>query len=185
MLENIYKQTKEKMRKTTDVLALELSKIRTARASPAILEEIKVNYYGSLVPLKQIASIQAADPKTLIVQPWDRSVLSEIEKAILKAEIGLNPIVESNFLRVPIPPLSEERRKELVKLCHKLTEEAKVAIRNIRRDSNEQIKKLEKEKEISEDDSERAAKKIQEITDEHIKIIDDLFAKKEKEILEK
>jgi ribosome recycling factor len=185
MLENIYKQTKEKMQKTTDLLALELSKIRTSRASPAILEEIKVNYYNTQVPLKQIASVQVSDPKTLIVQPWDRTVISEIEKAILKAEIGLNPIVEANFLRVPIPPLSEERRRELVKLCHKLTEDAKVAIRNIRRDSNEQIKKLEKDKEISKDDAERATKKIQELTDEYIKTVDELFSKKEKEILEK
>lgn len=185
MLEEKYKQLKEKMHKTTELLSLELSKIRTARANPAILDEVKVDYYGSIVPLKQIASISAPEPRMLVIQPWDRNALSEIEKAIHKAEIGLNPQVEANLVRIPIPPLTEERRKELVKLCHKLSEDAKVAIRNIRREGNEQLKKLEKDKEISEDDLKKAEKKVQEFTDEYIKVIDNLFQKKEKEILEK
>lgn len=185
MLEDKYKQIKEKMQKTTDLLALELSKIRTARANPAILDEVKVNYYGSLVPLKQIAAVSAPEPRMLVVQPWDRNVISEIEKAILKAEIGLNPQAEANLIRIPIPPLTEERRKELVKLCAKLAEDTKVAIRNIRREGNEQIKKLEKDKKISEDDSRIAIKKIQDFTDEFIKKIDTLLQNKEKEILEK
>lgn len=185
MLEEKYKQIKEKMQKTTDLLSLELSKIRTARANPAILDDIKVEYYGSVVPLKQIASISAPEPRMLVIQPWDRNALTEIEKAIHKAEIGLNPQVEANLVRIPIPPLTEERRKELVKLCAKLAEDTRIAIRNIRREGNEQIKKMEKDKKISEDDTKVATKKIQEFTDEYIKIIDNLFQKKEKEILEK
>ncbi len=185
MLEDKYKQIKDKMHKTTDLLSLELSKIRTARANPAILDEVKVEYYGSAVPLKQIASISAPEPRMLVIQPWDRNALAEIERAIQKAEIGLNPQVEANLVRIPIPALTEERRKELVKLCHKLAEDTKVAIRNIRREGNEQIKKMEKDKQITEDDSKVATKKIQDFTDEYIKNIDTLFQKKEKEILEK
>ncbi|MEO0074719.1 MAG: ribosome recycling factor [candidate division WOR-3 bacterium] len=185
MLDNVYKTIKEKMQKTTDLLAQEFSKIRTARANPAILDEVKVNYYGSNVPLKQVASISAPEPRMLVVQPWDRNAMSEIEKAILKAELGLNPIVEANLIRIPIPPLTEERRKELVRLCHKLAEDTKIAIRNIRREGNEQIKKLEKDKKISEDEAQKGNKKIQELTDEYIKVIDNYFTKKEKEILEK
>jgi len=173
------------MQKTTDLLSLELSKIRTARANPAILDEVKVNYYGSVTPLKQVASISAPEPRMLVVQPWDRNAMSEIEKALQKAELGLNPIVEGNLIRLPIPALTEERRKELVKLCHKLAEDTKIAVRNIRREGNEAIKKLQKDKKISEDDSEKGNKKIQEFTDEFIKNIDVLFGKKEKEILEK
>jgi ribosome recycling factor len=184
MLETVYKTIKDKMQKTTDLLSLELSKIRTARANPAILDEVKVDYYGSIVPLKQIASISAPEPRMLVIQPWDRNALTEIEKAIQKAEIGLNPILEANVIRLPIPPLTEERRKELVKLCHKLAEDTKVAVRNIRREGNEHIKKLEKDKKISEDDSEKGNKEIQKFTDEYIKNIENLFVKKEKEILE-
>jgi len=185
MLETVYKTIKDKMQKTNDLLSLELSKIRTARANPAILDEVKVDYYGSVVPLKQIASISAPEPRMLVIQPWDRNALPEIEKALQKAELGLNPIMEANLIRLPIPLLTEERRKELVKLCHKLAEDTKVAIRNIRREGNEQIKKLEKEKKVSEDDTEVGNKKIQEFTDDYIKNIDNLFFKKEKEILEK
>lgn len=185
MLETVYKTIKDKMQKTTDLLSLEFSKIRTARANPAILDDVKVNYYGSIVPLKQIASISAPEPRMLVIQPWDRNAMSEIEKSLLKSELGLNPIIEANLIRLPIPPLTEERRKELVKLCHKLAEDTKIAIRNIRREGNEQIKKLEKEKKISEDDTEIGNKKIQELTDDYIKHVDNLFIKKEKEVLEK
>ncbi|MCX7784859.1 MAG: ribosome recycling factor [candidate division WOR-3 bacterium] len=185
MLEEKYKQIKEKMQKTVDLLSLELSRIRTARANPAILDDVKVDYYGTLTPLKQLSSISVPEPRQLLIQPWDRSAIPEIEKAILKSELGLNPIVEANLIRIPIPPLTEERRKELVKLCHKLSEDAKIAIRNIRRDGNEDIKKLEKDKKISEDDARIAQKKIQEFTDEFIKTVDKLFAQKEKEIMER
>lgn len=185
MLEEKYKQIKEKMQKTIDLLSLELSRIRTARANPAILDDVKVEYYGTLTPLKQLASISIPEPRQLLIQPWDRSAIPEIEKAILKSELGLNPIVEINLIRIPLPPLTEERRKELVKLCHKLTEDAKIAIRNIRRDGNEEIKKLEKDKKIAEDDVRIGQKKIQEITDEFIKTADKLFAQKEQEIMER
>ncbi|MEO0092249.1 MAG: ribosome recycling factor [candidate division WOR-3 bacterium] len=185
MLEEKYKQIKEKMQKSVDLFSLELSRIRTARANPAILDDVKVDYYGTLTPLKQLASISVPEPRQLLIQPWDRSAIPEIEKAILKSELGLNPIVETNLIRIPIPPLTEERRKELVKLCHKLSEDAKIAIRNIRRDGNEDIKKLEKDKKISEDDARIAQKKIQDFTDEFIKTVDKLFAQKEKEIMER
>jgi|UniRef100_A0A7C3Z3F6 ribosome recycling factor len=184
MLEALYKETREKMQKSLDLLATEFSRIRTSRANPALLDGIKVNYYNALVPLKQIASIVAPEPKLLVIQPWDKNAIPEIEKAIQKAELGLNPQVEANVIRIPIPPLTEERRKELVKLISRLAEETRVAIRNIRRDANETIKRMEKNKEISEDDSKVAMKKIQEITDESIRSVDELVKKKEKEILE-
>uniref|UniRef100_A0A7C6A8E0 Ribosome-recycling factor n=1 Tax=candidate division WOR-3 bacterium TaxID=2052148 RepID=A0A7C6A8E0_UNCW3 len=185
MLEEVYKNTRAKMQKTVELLAQEFARLRTARANPAILDGVRVNYYGSTVPLKQIAAISIPDPRQIVVQPWDRSAIPEIEKAIYKADIGLTPQVETNLIRIPIPALTEERRKELVKLCAKLAEDARVAIRNIRRESNEQIKKMEKEKKISEDDSKQGTKKVQDLTDEFIKNIDDLFVRKEKEILEK
>ncbi len=185
MLENVYKTIKEKMQKTTDLLSVELSKIRTARANPAILDDVKVNYYGSMAPLKQVASISAPEPRMLVVQPWDRNAIGEIEKALQKAELGLNPIIEANLIRLPVPALTEERRRELVKLCHKLCEDTKIAVRNIRREGVDQIKKLEKDKKISEDDTVIGNKKIQTLTDDFIKAIDGLFGKKEKEILEK
>lgn len=185
MLEELYKNTKVKMQKTVELLAQEFSRLRTARANPAILDGVKIAYYGSTVPLKQVASVSIPDPKQIVIQPWDRNALGEIEKAIYKADIGLTPQVEANLIRIPIPPLTEERRKELVKLCAKLAEDSKVAIRNIRREGNDQVKKLEKDKKISEDDSKNGTKKVQDITDEFIKNIDDLFARKEKDILEK
>jgi ribosome recycling factor len=125
------------------------------------------------------------DPRQIVVQPYDRTALPEIERAIIKANLGLNPVMEGNLIRLPIPTLTEERRKELVKLCHKLSEDARVAIRNIRRDANEEVKKLEKGKQISEDDAKTGAKKVQEVTDNEVKVIDQLFEKKQKEILEK
>ncbi len=185
MLEELYKNTKVKMQKTVELLAQEFSRLRTSRANPAILDGIKVTYYGSTVLLKQIASISIPDPRQIVVQPWDRNAISEIEKAIQKADIGLNPQTEANLIRIPIPPLTEERRRDLVKLCAKLAEDAKVAIRNIRRESNEHVKKMEKDKKLSEDDSKVGTKKVQEFTDEFIKNIDSLFTQKEKEILEK
>lgn len=185
MLEELYKNTKAKMHKTVELLAQEFSRLRTARANPAILDGVKVAYYGSTVPLKQIASISIPDPKQIIIQPWDRNALSEIEKAIYKADIGLTPQAEVNLIRIPFPALTEERRKDLVKLCAKLAEDSKIAVRNIRRESNDHIKKLEKDKTISEDDTKTGTKKVQDFTDEFIKNIDELLTRKEKEILEK
>ncbi len=185
MLEKIYQECRAKMSKAVEVLTSEFARIRTARANPAILDGIKVNYYNTPTPLRQIASISAPEPRQLVVQPWDKTVLPEIEKAILKAELGLIPKIEGNLIRIPIPPLTEERRRELVKLCAKLTEDARVAVRNVRRDLIEEIKRLEKEREVSEDDAKLAQKKIQEFTDEYIKRLDELLKKKEAEIMER
>lgn len=185
MLEKLYSECRNKMNKAVEVLTAEFARIRTARANPAILDGIRVNCYETLTPLRQVASISAPEPRQLVVQPWDRNLLPEIEKAILKAELGLTPKVEANLIRIPIPPLTEERRRELAKLCAKLTEDARVAVRNVRRDIIEDVKKLEKEKKISEDDSRLAQKKVQEITEEFIKKLDDLFAKKQAEIMER
>ncbi len=185
MLEKLYTECRNKMNKAIEVLAGEFARIRTSRANPAILEGIKVNYYNTPTPLRQVANISVPEPRQLVVQPWDRNLLPEIEKAILKAELGLTPKVEANLVRIPIPPLSEERRRELVKLCAKLAEDTRVAIRAVRRDTIEEAKKLEKDKKISEDDTKLAQKKIQEITDEFIKKVDELFEKKQAEIMER
>lgn len=184
MLSKIYEDTKQKMARSVELLAAELSKIRTGRANPALLEGVKVEYYGTQVPLRQIASITAPEPRLLVVQPWDKSAISQVERAILKADLGLNPLSDGNLLRIPIPVLSEERRRELVRLASRLTEEAKVAIRSLRREANEQIKRLEQEKELSEDDALAAQHRIQELTDEYIEELDRILARKEKELLE-
>ncbi|MEO0081603.1 MAG: ribosome recycling factor [candidate division WOR-3 bacterium] len=185
MLEQVYRDFRAKMAKTVEVLEAEFARIRTARANPAILDGVRVNYYDTPTPLKQLASISVPEPRQLVVQPWDRTILPEIEKAIQRAELGLNPKVEANLIRLQIPPLTEERRRELVKLCGKLTEDARVAVRNLRREANEAVKKLEKDKKISEDDAKAGSKKIQEFTDEYIRKLDELLKKKEAEVLEK
>ena len=185
MLDNVYSEYRQKMTRTIEVLETEFARIRTARANPAILDGVKVDYYGQPTPLKQVASISVPEPRQIVVQPWDRSVLPEIEKALLKAELGLTPKVEANLIRLPIPALTEERRRELAKLCAKLTEDSRVAVRNLRREANDAVKKLEKDKKITEDDSKTGTKKIQEITDEFIKKLDGLLERKETEVLEK
>ncbi|OYD15117.1 ribosome recycling factor [candidate division WOR-3 bacterium JGI_Cruoil_03_51_56] len=185
MLEQIYKEFRAGMAKSCEMLEGEFARLRTSRANPAILDGIRVNYYGTPTPLKQVANISVPEPRQLVVQPWDRSVLPEIEKAILRSELGLNPKVEGNLIRLQIPPLTEERRRELVRLCGKLTEEARVAVRNLRREANEQIKHREKDKKISEDDAKTGNKKVQELTDDYIARLDELFKKKEAEILDK
>lgn len=184
MLNDLYKELEEKMKKTVENYKSEISKLRTGRATPAILEAIKVDYYGSKLPINQIASILVPEPRLLVIQPWDQNAVGEIEKAIKSAGIGLNPQVEKGVIKIPIPPLSEERRKELIKLVQKLAEDSRVAVRNIRRDGIEKAKALEKEKKISEDDRKTAEKKIQELTDKYIEEIDKLLKNKEKEILE-
>ncbi len=185
MLEKVYSECRAKMTRAVEVLAAEFARLRTARANPAILEGIKVDYYGTSTPLRQVATISVPEPRQLVVQPWDKTLLPEIEKAILKTELGLTPKMEANLIRIPIPPLSEERRRELVKLCAKLAEDSRVAIRSVRRELNETVKKLEKDKKISEDEGKLAQKKIQEITDEFIKKVDELLDKKQAEIMER
>ncbi|MGB7055706.1 MAG: ribosome recycling factor [bacterium] len=184
MIEEIKKNTDIKMQKSLLLLAQELSKLRTGRASPALLEGIKVEYYGSQLPLNQVATISIPEPRLIIIQPWDKTALPNIEKAIFKSAVGLTPNNDGNVIRLAVPPLTTERREELIKLTLRMAEETKVAIRNIRRDSNNEIKRLEKEKEISEDASFKAHEDVQHTTDEFITKVDDVQKEKEKEIRE-
>ena len=162
----------------------ELSKIRTGRATPALLDSVKVDYYGQRVPLNQAATITTPEPRLIVVQPWEKSMLGEIEREILKADLGLNPSNDGSLIRVPIPQLSEERRKDLVKLVHKFAEEARIAVRNVRRDVNDHLKKLEKNHELSEDELSVELEEIQKLTDEHTKRVDEVMQNKEKEVME-
>ncbi|MEO0094700.1 MAG: ribosome recycling factor [candidate division WOR-3 bacterium] len=184
MIEKIKNDARQKMEKSISLLNQEFAKIRTGRATPALLDGVKVEYYDSLLPLNQVASINIPEPRLIVIQPWDKQALSAIEKAIYKADIGLTPNNDGNVIRLTLPPLTAERREELVKLTQKLAEECRVAIRNIRRDANNDLKKTEKEKKISEDDSFKAQESIQKMTDEYIKKVDEILKKKEKEIRE-
>ena len=184
MIDKIYQETKESMGKTVDALKRELQRIRTGRASLSILDGIKVDYYGTPTPLNQMATLAVPESRLITIQPWDVSAIKEIEKAILKSDLGLTPSNDGKILRISIPPLTEERRKELVKVIHKMCEEHKVTARNIRRDSNDLVKSLKKDGDISEDEAYRSQDEIQKITDAHIKRIDECYSEKEKEILE-
>lgn len=184
MLEKVYAEVKEKMEKAVDAINRELTGIRTGRATPKILDNIKVEYYGTLTPLKQLASITSPDPKYLVVQPWEKDIITDIVKAIQKADLGLNPIAEGSVVRLPIPPLNEERRREVVRLVKKIGEEGKISIRNIRREANDKIKKAQKDSDISEDDLERGQKRTQELTDEYISNITEMVELKEREVME-
>lgn len=184
MVEKILKDTRDKMHKATEVVRQELVKIRTGKATTALLDGIKVEYYGTIVPLTQVGNVSVADIHTLTVQPWEKQMLDGIQKAVIAANLGLNPIKDAEIIRIPIPPLNEERRRELVKLARKFGEDGKVAIRNVRRDAIEHLKKSEKAEHFSEDDRKRAEAETQKMTDKHIKDIDSLLAMKEKEIME-
>lgn len=177
-------QLEEKMKKTVDLLVKEYSTLRAGRATPALLEKVFVDYYGTPTPVNQLATISVPEPRLLVIQPWDKSIVSQIEKAILKSDLGITPNSDGNIIRLSIPPLTQEKRKELVKVIHKKAEEARIAIRNIRRDGNEQIKAEEKAGNISEDEVKRTLEEIQKITDKHIKKIDQIAEAKEKEIME-
>ncbi len=184
MLNKIHADVEERMKKAIEVVQRELASIRTGKATPTLLEGIKVEYYGNLTPLNQVANISVPDHKLLVIQPWDKTLIGEIVKAIQKSNLGLTPLSDANIIRLPIPPLTEERRKDLVKLVKKLVEDGKVAVRNIRRDANDNIKKGEKDKKISEDDSRKGQEKVQETTDKHIKKLDEMAGKKEQEVME-
>jgi ribosome recycling factor len=184
MIESIFQETKESMGKSVEALKNELKRLRTGRASLAILDGIKVDYYGTMTPLNQMATLAVPESRLITIQPWDASVIKDIEKAILKSDLGLTPSIDGKIVRISIPQLTEDRRKELVKVVHKVCEEHKVSIRNFRRDSNDLMKSMKKEGEIAEDDAFKAQERIQKITDEHIKLIDECFSEKEKEILE-
>jgi ribosome recycling factor len=181
---DVIKDARLRMDKSAENFVNELTKVRTGRANPTLLDTVRVDYYGQSVPINQAANISVPEPRLIVIQPWEKNMLAEIERAIQKADLGLNPGNDGTMIRVPIPQLSEERRKDLVKLVHKFAEEGKVAIRNIRRDANDQLKKMEKNHEISEDELSVELDTIQELTDEHIKKIDEVLEKKEKEVLE-
>ncbi|GAA0395316.1 ribosome recycling factor [Paenibacillus motobuensis] len=179
----IKKHAEERMEKAIQALKRDLATLRAGRATPALLDRIQVEYYGSLTPLNQLANINTPDSRTLMIQPWDKSSLSDIERAIMKSDLGLTPANDGMNIRLSIPPLTEERRVELVKMTKKYGEESKVAIRNIRRDANDDIKKLEKT-DISEDESRRHQDDVQKMTDKYIAEVDKVLAAKEKEIME-
>lgn len=183
-MDDLAADVKKRMSSTVEGFKQELTRVRTGRASTALISHVKVTYYGNPVPLNQLATLSAPEPQLIVVQPFDRNSLGEIEKAIQKAELGLNPLNDGKVVRVPVPPLTEDRRKEMVKLLKKMAEEHKVAVRNIRRDGNEGLKAREKGKEITEDQARRGQAEIQKLTDQFVSQIDGLLATKEKEILE-
>lgn len=185
MLDIIYNDAQDRMNKAVSVTTEELAKLRTGKATPALIEHVKVEAYGSKVPMNQVANIGTPDATLIVVNPYDKSLVGPIEKAITNADLGLNPSNDGQIIRVPVPHLSEDRRKELVKIAHRYAEEGRVAIRNVRRDANDNIKKSEKEESgISEDEMHRALDRIQELTDKEITRIDDLLKRKEEQILD-
>ena len=184
MIEEIYKDADSRMKKSIEVIKQDLAKIRTGRATPALLDHIIVDYYGSSVPVAQAATVGVADSRTLSIQPWEKNMIPVIEKAILESQLGLNPVTAGEVIRIPLPPLTEERRVEMTKLVRQEGEGGKIAIRNIRRDAIHQNRGLLKEKEISEDEEKDAEQDLQQLTDQHIKVIDDIVAAKEVEVLE-
>ena len=183
MPQMIIKETKEQMQKTTDALKKELTRVRTGRANPSLLDGIRVEYYGSPVPLTQVASVAVPESRLITIQPWDIKVIGEIERAVLKSDLGLTPMNDGKIIRISIPSPTEERRKELVKVVRKMGEESKVAIRNLRRDSNEKLKDLKKDKTIAEDEMFKRQEEVQKITDEFIQKLDKTIEEKEKEVL--
>jgi ribosome recycling factor len=185
MKDDVFQAMNTKMEKAIASFQKELNRLRTGRATPALLEGIRVDYYGTPTPIQQTAAVTIPESRLIVIQPWDKSMIEHISKAIQKANLGLSPSSDGNVIRIAIPPLTEERRKELVKIVKKMGEEAKVSVRNIRREANENMKKLEKDKKLSEDESHRAMDDVQKATDEKVKEIDQILEEKQKEILEK
>jgi ribosome recycling factor len=183
MKDEVLKETRRKMDKVLEAMARDLSRVRTGRASVALLEGIKVDCYGTSMPLDQVASLAAPESRLLTIQPWDSSVMGDIEKAILKSDLGLNPANDGKIIRLPIPALTTERRKDLAKMVKKMEEEAKVALRNVRREANEDFKEMKKEKLLPEDEAHRGQEEVQKVTDEYIKKVEAQGAEKEKEIM--
>lgn len=184
MVKDIFATNEDKMKKALDVLRKEYSSLRAGRATPALLDKISVDYYGTPTPVNQVANISVPEPRMIVIQPWEKTMLAPIEKAILKSDLGLTPSSDGVVIRLNIPQLTQQRRTELVKVVHKKAEDDRVAIRNLRRDANDAIKKLEKEKAISEDEAKKAQEDIQKLTDKYIKEIDQVMTAKEKEIME-
>ncbi|MDZ4383673.1 MAG: ribosome recycling factor [Thermodesulfovibrionia bacterium] len=180
----VRKQLVDRMDKAIESLKKDIAGIRTGRASLGIFEGITVDYYGMPTPINQVATMSVPESRLIIIQPWDPKIIAEIEKAILKSDLGLNPSNDGKIIKIAIPPLTEERRKQIIKQVHKRVEEAKIAVRNIRRDSNDEVKKLEKEKKMSEDDAKKTLEEIQKLTDSYIKRTDEINSHKEKELME-
>lgn len=183
MIDDIKKDAAERMGKSVEALGRELSKIRTGRAHPSLLDHLTVSYYGNPTPLNQVANISVEDNRTLSIQPWEQNMVSAVEKAILESDLGLNPNTAGAVIRVPMPPLTEERRRDLTRVVRHEGENAKVAVRNIRRDANSELKDLVKDKLISEDDERRGQEIIQKLTDQHVKEIDQALEEKEKDLM--
>lgn len=184
MIQDIEKQAKKSMEKAIDALQREFRRVRTGRASADILDEVRVEYYGSPVPVSQVGTISVPEARLITIQPWEKNIIPDIEKAIFKSNLGLTPSSDSNMIRIPIPPLTEERRKDMVKQIKGKTEDARISIRAARHDANSALKQLEKDKEITEDDLKRAEKKIQDLTDAYVKKVDEVFTAKEDELME-
>ncbi len=184
MIDEIQKDANVRMGKSVEALVLELAKLRTGRAHPSLLDHIMVSYYGSDVPLSQVANINVEDARTLSINPWEQNMVAPVEKAIMNSDLGLNPNTAGNVIRVPLPPLTEERRKDMIKIVRQEAENARIAVRNIRRDANHHLKDLVKEKMASEDDERRGEEQVQKLTDQHIKDIDVLLEKKEADLME-
>ncbi|MGC9469033.1 MAG: ribosome recycling factor [Anaerolineae bacterium] len=184
MIRDLLQETESRMAKTVEALEMDLRSVRTGRASPALLERVMVDYYGTSTPLNQLAVISAPEPNLLVVRPYDPSSLNDIERAIMQADLGLNPGNDGRLIRVPIPRLTEERRREMVKLVNRRVEEAKVALRNIRRDALEEMREYESESLISEDDLKRGQDQLQELTDKHVERVDEVGSRKEEDIMQ-
>jgi ribosome recycling factor len=184
MIDDITTDTEDGMKKAVDSFKRDLQKIRTGRANAAMLDGIKVDYYGTPTPVNQVSTVQVVDARLITVKPWEKSMLPVIDKAIRASDLGINPVSDSELVRLPIPPLTQDRRKELAKVVNKQTEEARVAVRSARRDAMDLVKDAEKDKEITEDERKNGEKKIQDLTDKYIAMVDDIAKAKEKEIME-
>ncbi len=183
-MQAVLNECRDKMNKAIATLDKELSRFRTGRASVSLLDDVMVEYYGTMTPLNQLASISIPDSRTIAIQPWDRNAFSGIEKAIMKSDLGLNPVNDGKIIRINLPPLTEERRKELVKMAKKTAEDTKVALRNIRREANESLKKMKNNKELTEDEMHKGYEEVQKIIDSYVERVDQILAEKEKEIME-
>lgn len=184
MDQKLIKTAEERMKKAVETIRHEVATLRTSKATTSLLDGVRVEYYGSAVPLQQVASVSIPEPRMIVIQPWERTVLPEIVKAIQKSDLGLNPADDGSVIRLTLPTLTEERRKDLVKVLGKIVEDGRVRVRTVRRESNDELKKLEREHKISEDDSKKAQAEVQKLTDRYIANLDDLFGKKQAEVME-
>ena len=184
MINEVLSECRSAMSKAVKALRKEMTKVRTGRASTSLLDDVVVEYYGAPTPLNQVATLSTPEARLITIQPWEKNLIPEIEKAIFKADLGLTPSSDGQLIRLPVPALTEERRREMVKIIKRMAEEAKISVRNARRDANENLKMLEKEKEITEDERKRAEKDVQQVTDEYVENVDELVAAKEQEVME-